>query len=186
MGVADDHLGATAAHIQTEQRALANVDRAQHAEVDEARLLAAGHDVHVESGLVTQARQERRPVARLAGRRRGHGHYLRRPARACQLGEGAADGDRSLDGGRSQQAVPELLLAEAHHLALQVDDAVGQARADQDDHQPHRVGADVDERDDVTEARVAVRCPEAQPYRHPIPSSGVGGIPARRSRLDVD
>ena len=57
-GVADDHLGAAAADVEAEGGALAQLDAAAHAEVDEARLFAAGDDVHVESGLVAQARHE--------------------------------------------------------------------------------------------------------------------------------
>ncbi len=107
-GVAHDHLGAAAADVEAEGGALAELDAALHAQVDEARLFAAGHDAHVESGLVAQARHEQALVARLAGRRGGHrddlvgavtaGQSRRtsgRPARRVRSPRGAADGRRT-------------------------------------------------------------------------------------------
>ena len=120
-GVADDHLGAAAADVETEGDALAELDAALHAQEDEARLFAAGHDVHVESGLVAQARHERALVLRLAGGRGGHRDDLAGAVAAGKSGERAADQHGAFDRRGPQQVVGELLLAQAHDLALQVD-----------------------------------------------------------------
>ena len=156
--VADDHLGAAAPDVEAEGSALAELDAAPDAEVDEARLLAARHDVHVESGFAAQARHEGALVAGLACGRGGHGDDLARTVAAGERRKGAADGHAALDRRRPQQMVAELLLAQAHGLALQADHPVVLPRRDLHDHETHRVGADVDEADD---AAVAVLAPLA-------------------------
>ena len=161
-GVADDHLGAAPADVETEGEALAELDAALHAQVDEARLFAAGHDVHVESGLVAQARHKGALIVRLAGRRRGHRDDLVGAVAARQTGERGADEHGALDRRGTQQVVGELLLAQAHDLALQVDHLVRAPGGDPHHHEPHRVRADVDEADDVAvvaaAAAVCRRC----------------------------
>ena len=69
-------------------------------------------------------------VARLACGRGGHRDDLVGAVAAGQSGERAADQHGAFDRRRPQQMVAELLLAQAHDLALQVDDLVGAACAE--------------------------------------------------------
>ena len=99
-----------------------------------------------------------------------------RAVAAGEAGERAADGHAALDRRRAQQVVAELLLAQAHDLALQVDHLVGAPRRDAHDHEPHRVGADVDEADDAAVAGRRLRLDRRRGAAAPSPA------PPRRRR----
>ena len=115
-------------------------------------LFATGDDVNVEPGVGPQASHEDALVARLAGGRRGHGDDLFGAVAAGEPGKRAADEHGALDGRRAQQMVGELLFTKAHDLALQVDHVIGAVGRDPHEHEAHRIGADVDETDDLAVA----------------------------------
>ena len=140
---AEHHLGRTAAHVDQHHVDVPDGQRLQRPEPDEAGLLVARDDLHVDARLHQGTGQELTRVARLAHGGGGHGEH-----RGVQaVGELTAPGERgdsTVDGVLLEVLHLALAGTQAHHLLEAGDDlesvVAGGSRHDHVD----RVGADVD------------------------------------------
>ena len=149
MLVADGDLGAAAADVEEERALAAEVDAAGDAQVDQARLLLAGDDAHVEPRLLLEELEEAPLVFGLAAGGGGDGDDLGGAVRARHVGEPRADEHGAVHGLLLEALLRELALAEPHRLALARQDRVRAVRVEPHQQQPHRVRADVHEADDA-------------------------------------
>ncbi len=142
--VAHGDLGAAAADVD-DQRAPVDVHAAEQAEVDEPGFLPAGDHVHLQPGRLAHEADEVLRVARLARRRRRDGHEAVGAVSAREVGEPRAHRRRALHRrGLQVPHVAELALAEADGLLLHAEHRPGVVGREAHDHEPRRVGADVD------------------------------------------
>ena len=142
--VAHGDLGAAAADVDDEGAAV-DVHAAEEAEVDEPGLLSPGDDVHLQPGRLPHEAHEVLRVARLACGRRRDRHEAGRAVRAREVGEARTHRGRALHGRRLQMThLAELALAQPDGLLLHAEHRPGVVGREAHDHEPRRVGADVD------------------------------------------
>ena len=125
------------------------MDAARDAEVDQPRLFESGDDLEVDVRFLPDAFDEDVAVFRVARGGRGDRVDFLRAEVPGHVREAAQDEDRPLHRLLAQPLLDELALAEPDHDLVLVQDGVRPVRVDPHDEEPHGVGPEIDEADDV-------------------------------------
>ena len=146
------HLAASAADVDHDRRAAADIHAVPGGQMDEAGLFRAGDDAHADAGLPRHLGNEIPAVVRLARGARRAGDNLVNLVGIGDAFELSQRLQRRGDRGRCEAPAVEPAGAEPHHFLLAIDDLEGQVRTDPHHNHMDGIGADVD-RSDVHEDR---------------------------------
>ena len=159
----EDELDAAAADVDDQRRLAAQVDGVAHAEVDEARFLAAGDDLDAQADVVLDLLDE---VAAVGGLAHGAGRDGGDAGHALALGQGAEGGQRAhagVDRLRRQAPLAERAAAEPHHFLGAVEHAEAAVRLHLGHDHVDGVAADVDSCDSHVRACSHLHRPTTSP-----------------------